>query len=123
MIRRLLRLTVEPAPRPSGAVALLLRPVLQAGGGITKNCTISKVLCLWCLKVALFFLWLVMYVLAPLPVEHFAPFREYARVVDRTGILPGALYYTDVEQSLDAETNNRDAIRFWVNKPERADGP
>jgi len=68
------------------------------------------------LAVALAALWLIVYVLAPFPVEHYGPMRDYAKVVDRTGITPGALYYNDVDQSLDAETNNRDAIRFLVNK-------
>jgi hypothetical protein len=35
--------------------------------------------------------------------------------VERTGIIPGALYYTDVPQSTDAEVNNRDAVRFLVH--------
>lgn len=70
------------------------------------------------LALAMGVLWLIVEVLAPLPVKHFGPMREYAKVVDRTGITPGALYYNDVDQSLDAETNNRDAIRFYVNKSE-----
>ena len=68
------------------------------------------------LAVALGVLWLIIYVLAPLPVKYFGPMQNYARVVDRMGITPGALFYNDVDQSLDAETNNRDAIRFFVNK-------
>ena len=72
------------------------------------------------LGIALAALWLVMYVLAPLPLEYIAPMRQYARTVDRTGIIPGALYYTDVDQSIDAEFNNRDAIRFSVKKNEHA---
>ena len=59
---------------------------------------------------------LVMYVLAPLAVEHIAPLKQYARVVDETGITPGALYYTDVPQSTDAEMNNRDALRYKLDK-------
>lgn len=58
----------------------------------------------------------IIYVLAPIPVEHFGPLKRYASVVDRTGIMPGALYYSDVEQTLEAERNNRDAIRYFVNK-------
>lgn len=68
------------------------------------------------LLVALGGLWLVMYVIAPFMVENIKPFREYAQTVDETGIIPGALYYTDVPQSQEAEVNNRNAIRFYVNK-------
>ena len=57
-----------------------------------------------------------MYVFAPLPVEHFAPMRDYARVVRDTGIAPGALYYTDVAQSTDAEMNNRDSLRYFARR-------
>ena len=68
------------------------------------------------LGIALAVFWFIVFVLAPLPIEHFGPMRKYSEVVDRTGITPGALFYNDVPQSLDAETNNRDAIRFIVNK-------
>ena len=73
------------------------------------------------LAVALALFWLIVFVLAPLPLKYFAPMRKYADVVERTGILPGALFYNDVPQTLDAETNNRDAIRFFSGKkpPER----
>lgn len=57
---------------------------------------------------------LILYVLAPLPVKYFSPMRDYAAVVDETGIMPGALYYNDVPQTRDAEVNNRDSIRFLV---------
>jgi hypothetical protein len=63
----------------------------------------------FCLSLAA--LWTVI-MLAPVPVEHFAPLRDYARVVRDTDIAPGALYYTDVAQSNDAEMNNRDSIRY-----------
>jgi hypothetical protein len=42
--------------------------------------------------------------------------REYARVVEETGIMPGALFYTDIPQSIEAEFNNRDAIRYFVKQ-------
>ena len=68
------------------------------------------------LCLALAALWAVIQVLATIPVEHFAPGRAYARVVRDTGIAPGALYYTDVAQSTDAEMNNRDSIRYFVRR-------
>ncbi|MDR1660476.1 MAG: hypothetical protein LBR94_09125 [Desulfovibrio sp.] len=66
--------------------------------------------------LALTALWAVIHVLAPIPVEHFAPMRDYAQVVRDTGIAPGALYYTDVAQSSDAEMNNRDSIRYVARR-------
>ncbi len=68
------------------------------------------------LAVAAALFWLIVFVLAPLPVKHFGPMRSYAEVVDKTGIAPGLLFYNDVPQTLDAEINNRDAIRFFANK-------
>jgi hypothetical protein len=68
------------------------------------------------LCVSLGVLLLIMYVIAPFLVEHIAPFRKYAQTVEETGIMPGALYYTDVPQSTDAEVNNRNTIRFMVNR-------
>lgn len=64
------------------------------------------------IAIALFVL--VMYVVAPFLVEEIAPFKKYAQTVDETGIMPGALYYTDVPQSAESEANNRDAIRYMV---------
>jgi hypothetical protein len=64
------------------------------------------------LCLALGALLLVMYVVAPFLVENIPAFQKYAQTVERTGIIPGALYYTDVPQSSDAEMNNRDAVRF-----------
>lgn len=55
-----------------------------------------------------------MYIIGPFLVNNIARFKEYAQTVDETGITPGALYYTDVPQTQDAEANNRDAIRFMV---------
>jgi hypothetical protein len=68
------------------------------------------------LIAALAALFFVVYVIAPLPVAHFAPLRDYAAVVDETGIKPGALYYTDVPQSSIAEMHNRGTIRHFVGR-------
>ncbi|MDR0339882.1 MAG: hypothetical protein LBH65_06355 [Desulfovibrio sp.] len=67
------------------------------------------------LIVGLAVFWFIVQVLAPLPAQYIAPFRRYAEAVDKTGITPGALYYTDIDQSIDAEANNRDAIRFGLS--------
>lgn len=66
--------------------------------------------------LALAIFWVIIYVVAPIPVKYFAPLRNYAAVVDKTDIKPGALYYSDVAQSLDSEVNNRDAIRYFVSR-------
>jgi hypothetical protein len=67
------------------------------------------------LILALGVLILIMYVLAPMAIRVFPPLRDYAHVVNETGIMPGALYYSDVPQTVDGEFNNRDAIRFRVH--------
>lgn len=73
------------------------------------------------LAVTLAVFWFIVYVVAPIPVRYFAPLRNYAEVVEQTGINPGALYYSDVAESLDSEINNRDAIRFFVTNPSKPD--
>lgn len=62
---------------------------------------------------------LIMHVIAPFLVNSIKPFRKYADTVEETGIIPGALYYTDIPQSVDAEVNNRDAIRYFTGKPKK----
>lgn len=54
--------------------------------------------------------------LTPYLVAAFGPLREYNRVLEETGIRPGALYYSDVPQTVDGEFNNRDAIKYRVGK-------
>lgn len=66
-----------------------------------------------CVAAAVFW---VLYLVTPIFVESFPPLREYARVVEETGIMPGALFYTDIPQSIEAEFNNRDAIRYFVKQ-------
>jgi hypothetical protein len=66
------------------------------------------------LCLALGVLAFITYVLAPLAIALLPPLRDYDRVVRETGITPGALYYSDVPQTVDGEFNNRDAIRFRV---------
>ena len=68
------------------------------------------------LCIALAAMWLLMHVVTPKLVELVPPVRDYANIVHETGIMPGALFYTDVPQTMDAIYNNRDAIRFFVNR-------
>ncbi len=68
------------------------------------------------LCIALALLWLVVYVLAPLPVEHFEPMRVFSRAAGENNITPGSLYYTDVPVSTEAEMSNRDTIRYFSGK-------
>ena len=59
------------------------------------------------------FLW-ALYVVTPIFFEAFPPLREFNQVVQETDIMPGALFYTNVPQSSEAYTHNRDAIRYFV---------
>ena len=74
------------------------------------------------LVAAIFFLWVFMHILTP-RIAGCAFVRDYTRVVEETGIVPGALYYTDVAQSTESEFNNRDAIRYFVEKKHRENTP
>jgi hypothetical protein len=64
------------------------------------------------LAVALAALALFVRFIAPVPIEYIGPWKEYAAVVRQTGINPGALYYTDIDQSTEAEMHNRDSLRY-----------
>lgn len=65
------------------------------------------------LLVVAFFLFF-MHLGSPFLIEHVPGLKTYANAVDETGITPGALYYTDVPQTVDGEMNNRDAIRYFT---------
>ena len=84
-----------------------------------EDAPLTKRLGRFALALAIF--WFIVFVVAPIPVKYFAPLRNYAKIVDQTGIKPGALYYSDVAQSLDSEINNRDAIRFFVTNRAKPD--
>lgn len=73
------------------------------------------------LAVSLLILLCVVYFIAPILPARFAPMRDFAAVVDETGITPGALFYTDVPQSSAAELHNRDALRYGGRAPARPD--
>lgn len=57
-------------------------------------------------------IWLFLWVLTPIIVAHCPALARYGEVAQEHNISPGALYYTDVPVSADAERNNRDTVRF-----------
>lgn len=65
------------------------------------------------LGIGLAVLYVIVYVLAPLPIEHFGPMRQYVRGAEALGISPGSLYYTDVPVTADAEAFTRRAVRRY----------
>jgi hypothetical protein len=64
------------------------------------------------LGLALVVLLGIVYGLAPLLLNSFAPLRAYDQIVRETDIIPGVLFYSEVPQTRDAEMNNRDSIRY-----------
>ena len=64
-------------------------------------------LALWLLVI-----WAVLWGLTPVLVAHIPALAKYGDVALEHNIQPGALYYTDVPVSADAEQNNRDTVRF-----------
>ena len=64
------------------------------------------------LGACLLAIWLFLWVLTPIIVAHWPAMARYGEVAQEYNITPGALYYTDVPVSADAERNNRDTVRF-----------
>lgn len=64
------------------------------------------------LAACLFGIWLFLWVLTPIIVSHIPALAYYGEVALENNIQPGALYYTDVPVTADAEQNNRDTVRF-----------
>lgn len=98
--------------------AFLSAPAPEAGSPLSPpglRVRLSR-LCL-----ALGVLAFIVYILAPLAATSLPLLRDYDRVVKETGIRPGALYYSDVPQTVDGEFNNRDAIRFRVPKGKKSE--
>lgn len=62
------------------------------------------------LFVAIGVLVLVVY-LARIPVRSIPAFKTYAEAVEQNNLVPGALYYSDVPVTLDAENRMRAAVR------------
>jgi hypothetical protein len=77
------------------------------------------------LGTGLFLLYLL-YLVTPAFFEAFTPLRNFNQIVQETDIRPGAMFYNDVPQSIEAQMSNRDAIRYFVrqqrNNPERPAG-
>lgn len=64
------------------------------------------------LGLGLSLIWFFLWVLTPAIVARCPNLARYGAVALEYDIQPGALYYTDVPVSAEAERNNRDALRF-----------
>lgn len=64
------------------------------------------------LGLCVFAAWVFFWVLTPLIVAHCPPLARYGKLCDDNDITPGALYYSDVPVTVDAEQNNRDTVRY-----------
>ncbi len=73
------------------------------------------------LALGLLVIWLVVFVLAPLPFEHSAFLRRLKETAEAYGIHPGSVYYTDVPTSGPAERNSREAVK-QAEAPRPPDG-
>ena len=63
------------------------------------------------LAVGIIIIWLIVFVLAPLPFQYSDTLRGLKEATDAYGIHPGSVYYTDVPTSGRAEANSREAVR------------
>jgi len=59
-----------------------------------------------------FIIWAYFWVVHPLLIKHLPSFAHYLETAQKYNIDPSAIYYTDVPITLEAEMNNRDAVRF-----------
>lgn len=64
------------------------------------------------LGLGLWLIWFFLWVLTPVVVAHCPPLARYGDAALENDIQPGALYYTDVPVSAEAERNSRDTVRF-----------
>lgn len=64
------------------------------------------------LFLGLFIIWVVIWKGTPILVAYCPALAHYGKVALENNIIPGALYYTDVPVSQEAEQNNRDTVRF-----------
>ena len=65
------------------------------------------------LLIGLLILCGIIFMLAPLPIEHFGPMNHYVKHAEQNDIHPGALYYSDVPSTVEAEFNSRDTVRYF----------
>jgi hypothetical protein len=73
---------------------------------------LPDVVCRWLmLCAAIFLLWLFMFVIAPW-VGTFPLVKPLAQFIEDTGIDASALYYTEIDETAEAEMYLRDAARF-----------
>jgi len=59
----------------------------------------------------------VLYLVTPHFFNAIPALRDYDRVVQETGINPGALFYNDVPMAIEAQRRNRDNIRYFYHQP------
>ncbi len=64
------------------------------------------------LALALLILWLVVFVLAPLPFKYSERLRALKETAEAYGIHPGALYYSDVPTTDMARLRSGEAVRL-----------
>lgn len=74
-----------------------------------KKTMFIQMLRLFC---GLFIIWLLLWKGTPILVANCPALAHYGKVALENNIIPGALYYTDVPVSQEAEQNNRDTVRF-----------
>jgi len=70
--------------------------------------------------VGVLLIW-VLYLVTPTFFAAFPLLKEYNQVVQETDIRPGAMFYNDVPQSIEAQMSNRDAIRYFVRQKQKAE--
>lgn len=65
-------------------------------------------------------LWLVAAVLNPFLEERIPAWKHFTHVVEEQGLDPGALYYTNVPQTQEAEAHMRQAVKEAMDERRRA---
>ncbi len=70
------------------------------------------------LGIGIAILWAMVFHVCPAVIELIPPYKRYADAVERHGIHTGALFYTDVAQSAEAEYYVRNSLRFPTRSPE-----
>ncbi|SBV90561.1 hypothetical protein KL86DPRO_10051 [uncultured delta proteobacterium] len=64
------------------------------------------------LGIGIVILWGMVFHICPAVIEMIPAYKRYADEVERRGIHTGALFYTNVEESTEAEFYVRNALRF-----------
>lgn len=81
----------------------------------------KSVLHRWCsFFISLGILWIIIWGLAPLPIQHFGVMTKYVGAAKQNEIHPGALYYNDILVTREAEAATREAVRYYKNLAQTA---